>query len=167
MKNLKKILNITIVFIIAIILQTNISRATLEKNLVAIPYSDEYQEWLELPEKQKTNTIVPLAYEITPATPNVSSVNSRLGSSSIESEYDLRNEIESIPVRNQTSTNTCWSFASNTSLETNLKKMKSQTYTFSARYLEYATSRTFLNNEINPRGYYREIDWRREFIYSF
>ena len=85
---------------------------------------------------------------------NVSAlINKRLMGSS---DFDLRNEI-TVRVKDQKTTNTCWVFASNTVLETNLLLTKNQQYDFSEQHLEYATSKTFTDG-INSVGHNRELN---------
>ena len=75
----------------------------------------------------------------------------------INEGFDLRDYI-SIKVRNQERTNTCWAISTNTILETNLLLTQNIGINFSERYLEYATTRFFKNNEENKIGYNRKID---------
>ena len=90
---------------------------------------------------------------------------SKMLSTSINSRYSLKDVITSnLAIRNQEDTGSCWTFAALSSLETNLAlaNYKSSTntskvYDSSERHMEYATSRVFLNNEINPIGYNRQV----------
>lgn len=70
--------------------------------------------------------------------------------------FDLREEI-TVRVKDQKTTNTCWTFASNTVLETNLLLTKNQTYDFSERHMEYATTKTF-SDGTNTLGHNRELN---------
>ena len=69
-------------------------------------------------------------------------------------KFDLRDVI-TVNVRNQQSTQHCWTFASNTVLETNLLLRNNQEYDFSERHMAYATARNFTDG-INKDGYNRE-----------
>ena len=82
--------------------------------------------------------------------------------SSVKNKYSLREIIpENMKIKNQNPTNTCWAFASIASLESNLalqdyKYGRNKTiYDFSERHMDYATSREFLNNQINEFGFNR------------
>ena len=70
--------------------------------------------------------------------------------------FDLREEL-TVRVKDQKTTNTCWTFASNTVLETNLLLTKNQQYDFSERHMEYATSKTF-SDGTNTLGHNRELN---------
>lgn len=69
--------------------------------------------------------------------------------------FDLRNQIE-VPVKNQGTTQDCWTFANNTALETNLQLKNNQKYDFSERHMTYATSKQFKDG-INPEGHNRKV----------
>ena len=71
-------------------------------------------------------------------------------------KFDLREHI-SIPVQDQKSTQYCWTFASNTVLQTNLLLTKKETFDFSERHMEYATSKTF-SDGINNLAHNREVN---------
>lgn len=76
--------------------------------------------------------------------------------SSLNSRYSLKDIISTnLTIRNQQQTNSCWAFAalSNYRNSTNTSKV----YDFSERHMEYATSKTFANNEVNPIGYNRIV----------
>ena len=68
--------------------------------------------------------------------------------------FDLRNTIK-IPIENQYTTNSCWAFANNTVIETNLALRNNEIYDFSERHMVYATSKTFTDG-INSLGYNKE-----------
>lgn len=71
-------------------------------------------------------------------------------------KFDLRTEIE-VKVKDQKTTNDCWTFAANTMLETNILLTKKENFDFSERHLEYSTSKTFADG-INPLGHNREVN---------
>ena len=82
----------------------------------------------------------------------------------MSSKYSLKDVIDSnVTIRNQYDTNMCWAFAGLSSLETNLALKNhyagenlNEVYDFSERHANYATTRLFLNDEVNPLGYNRD-----------
>ena len=151
-KQIKMTLIFVVVLFLSLLLQQNISSAAVFENLTVMPYTQEYQDWLALPEKERNNTIAPSMYDIKITNVSKNTINSNnilKGSASLPAKYDLRKYIK-IPVKNQLTTNTCWAFASNTSLETNILLKRALTYDFSEKYLEYATARQYsFSNSIN------------------
>ena len=88
---------------------------------------------------------------------NIANISLFAGKSSILDKYDLRDDVTTIRVKDQGSSKSCWTFSTLSVLETNLQKTKGEFSDFSERHMNYATSKTFLNGEINPWGYEREI----------
>ena len=73
-----------------------------------------------------------------------------------ESSFDLREHID-ITVKNQMQTQSCWTFPLISEVETNISLTRGyKSPIFSARHMEYATSKTFLD-KTNPWGYNREV----------
>lgn len=161
-KNLKVILLIT--FMIIFIIPLKSWASDVENVLEEVEYTDEYKEWLNLPEGIKKDSIMPRRYNINiPTSDNNARVN-RVKSSLLFSKlmvsnndkYDLRDYIN-MEVRNQGSTGSCWAFATNSAIESNIEKLSgSKSPLFSARYAEYATSKTFLDGQ-NSNAYNREV----------
>ena len=81
-----------------------------------------------------------------------------ISASYTDSSYNLANELN-IKINNQGITNECWAISILTSMETNVGKVNKikNVPDFSERHMDYATSKTFLNNEINEKGYQREV----------
>lgn len=159
----KRIFYIT--FILIFILQIKSFGANIEDVIRNVEYTKEYIEWLNLPKEEQEKTIMPRMYEIeTFNNTNYNARNRRLKSSLISSKlmisnsgsYDLREDIN-ISVRDQGITGQCWAISTNSAIETNIEKTTAKTSPlFSARYTEYATSKTFLD-KINPNSYNREL----------
>ncbi len=130
-----------------------------------VEYTSEYENWLKLPDEEKQNYVIPKRYEIsTYDNTNYCTRSNALKSSLISSKlmisnyknYDLRDCI-SIQVRNQENTGQCWAIATNSAIESNIEKITGQVSPlFSARYIEYATAKTFLDGK-NPIAYNREV----------
>lgn len=71
----------------------------------------------------------------------------------IPSSFDLREKMY-IEVKNQQDTRNCWTFASLTSMETNLKLKYGTSLDFSERHMDFSTSQNFYDSE-NPKGFNR------------
>lgn len=120
-------------------------------------YSPLYLKWEKLSEEEKEKSIMPFPYIINWEREIKDSTSFfALKAAASASRYSLTEDIN-IPVKNQIGTEECWAFTTNTLLETNLKLRNNETIDFSERYLDYATSRTFLGNEINESGFGREV----------
>ncbi len=120
-------------------------------------YSPLYLKWEKLSEEEKEKSVMPFPYIISWER-NIKNHTSLFALKAVASasRYSLADDID-IPVKNQMGTEECWAFTANTLLETNLKLRNNETMDFSERYLDYATSRTFLGNEINESGFGREV----------
>lgn len=120
-------------------------------------YSPLYLKWEKLSEEEKEKSVMPFPYIISWER-NIKNNTSLFALKAVASasRYSLADDIN-IPVKNQMGTEECWAFTANTLLETNLKLRNNETMDFSERYLDYATSRTFLGNEINESGFGREV----------
>lgn len=165
MKKQKKL--ILIIFLIFIIFTFTICQNALANDKMnSNGYTESYKKWLELPDNEKKNYIMPRKYEV-PYT-KIQNKNPLLKASmlgtSADGKFNLKDLISNnLVIKNQQNTNSCWAFASLSSLETNmaLKNYYSQSeekiYDFSERHMEYATSRVFKNNEINSMGYSRTV----------
>ena len=145
----------------------------LESKLTADDYSEEYEQWLQLSEEEKENTIQPRKYDIVTKSDNqtyLKGLNNvfktqQLLRATITANYDLRDIIpENLAIRNQMQTNSCWAFATIGMLESHLalrdKNASEPTtiYDFSEKHMNYATARTaFLNNQINEYGFTKNI----------
>lgn len=106
-------------------------------DLVEMPYSDKYIQWISLSEEERKNTIEPSKYNID--VPKVKTeLREKLLFASLESSYDLRDHV-SIPVNNQGSLGCCWTFSSLESLEICAKRTIGVTYGFSKRHMDYGT----------------------------
>jgi len=131
--------------------------------------SEDYLKWLESEDKESVP--MPRMYEVME---NYQSTEIRsekikdslfgardniLGTNSVENirRYFLGDEI-ALRVKNQKNTTECWAFSIISSLESNMAKLRGiENINFSERHMDYATSRTFLNNQINEKGFYREL----------
>lgn len=169
MKKLKKsVIVITLLVIILILLAYQKVFASNTINLFQkTEYTEDFKKWLELSEEEKKHVMMPRMYAI--ENTNIVSKNplykARMLKASMTSRYSLKDIIPSnVVIRNQQQTNSCWAFATLSSLETNLALANykkginlSKIYDFSERHMEYATSKIFANNIENKIGYNRKV----------
>ena len=139
----KRLFRLIVVVIILFIAMFN--SKTIAINFDAKNVSEKYEEWLELSEKNKQNTIAPLPFNVraNAKTGVVNRLKYLLKTPTLPSKYDLRDYID-IEVKNQLSTEECWAFSANSSLETYLDK-RGEKYNFSERHIEYDTVNNFLD----------------------
>ena len=141
-------------FIIVILLVLSINSKSNAMEIEKSEISAKYQEWLNLSEEEKKNTIAPLAFNVRSKINNDNKNRSILTSTSIPERYDLREHID-IEIKNQMSTGMCWAFSANSALETYLG-LKGKTYNFSERHIEYETANNLIGGE-NKMALNREI----------
>lgn len=129
-----------------------------------IEISQSYLEYLELTDEEKEKTLAPRMYDIPQSKQTVTNPFrlSRMLGSLIQPKYSLKTTIpENMVIKNQLATGTCWAFASLASLESyfalqDYKNARTPVvYDFSEKHMDYATSRVFLNGEINEFGFDR------------
>ena len=168
MKNVKKILIITVLFMVVTIFIGHVVFAEeLQDCLVdKIEDTEEFKKWEALPDEEKEKVIQPANFVVPKTkieTKNPINIVDAL-SALYEKKYDLRDIISNnLVVKNQGRTDTCWTFAGIAMLETNLAMRDynnnlgtSKVYDYSERHMDYATSRTFLNNKLNEYGFGRD-----------
>lgn len=169
MNKLKRIciISMLLVFILISLLNVKIFAIDNENVLQQEEYSEEFKRWLELPEEEREKIMMPRPYEIRNTNVRYRSplYMAKMVKASMNGRYSLKDQIPAnLVIKNQKSTNSCWTFATASALETNLaianlKKGTnlSKVYDFSERHIEYFTSKTFSNGEINVHGYNREV----------
>lgn len=165
MSILKKSLLLSVLAIVFVISTTRIVLAENSNSLVIKnDYSEEYKQYLKLTEDEKANTTRPIMFNILKTNTiaeNPFRLIKKVGASQLP-YYSLKDDIpNNVVIKNQGTTNTCWAFASLSSLETHLalkSSNKSKVYDFSERHMNYSTTREFLNSQINPIGFNRKIN---------
>ena len=156
MKKLKKI-SIILMILISFLIAPKVFAKSNNDEIRKVEYSEDFKRWLKLSDEEKNKTIQPRMYDVIVTDFNTRNVfyKVRLLGAKSNSKYNLKNIIpENLLTKDQQQTNSCWTFAALTSLETNLalsdyrQGTKSKTYDFSERHMEYATSKIFKNNDI-------------------
>lgn len=169
MNKLKRICIILMVLVVILISLLNVKIFAIDNEnvLQQEEYSEEFKRWLELPEEERKKVMMPRPYEIKNTNVQYRSplYMAKMVKASMNGRYSLKDQIPAnLVIKDQKSTNSCWAFATVSALETNLaianlKKGTnlSKVYDFSERHIEYFTSKTFSNGEINVHGYNREV----------
>ncbi len=164
-----------IIFAINLILLIIIFSGTVFAEEFKLNTTEAYEEWQNLSEDEKTNSIMPRTFDIDVPNsilnehkrnlPNmIYQLLSKIKINNFknvlavnEPRYNLADKLN-IRVENQGSTSECWAFSVLKSFETNIALSNGVTEIpdFSERHMDYATSRTFLNG-INEKGINREV----------
>ena len=123
-------------------------------------FTDEYIAWNKLSDEEKKNTTKPPmcdydATEYNRVKTNIKSSFDSFTKVKLPAKYDIRNTEYKATMRNQMNTGGCWAFSAATALEIFTKISLGLDYVYSARHIEYATSRYFLNDEVNDWGFNR------------
>lgn len=180
MRKLKKISGVIIaLMIIFCIANTVFAEEVIDYISEAISddveYSEEFKNWQSLPAEEKMKVMQPSTFavpKVKAESANPINIVDSLATT-YESKFDLRNIIKNnVSIKNQGQTNGCWAFASLATLESNLamrdykeNQEASKVYDFSERHMVYATSKTFLDNKINDKGFSKEpVDGGNAFI---
>ncbi len=164
---MRKPISIKIIFFMAFILvfslKIEVLGANIEDKIGSVEYTEEYKAWLNLTDEEQKNSVMPRMYDTSnySSDSKVNVLKSAIFSPRLTAtnytKYDLRDDIN-INVRNQGGTGSCWAFATNSAIESNIEKTTNKiSPMFSARYTEYATAKTFLDG-INSKAYNREVN---------
>ena len=155
--------------LIALVLILNISSSVFAvndtgKSELILTLSEDFKNWNNLSDEEKSKVIMPIASANNLTEKDENSANSFFygiqnffTKASIPSEYNLTEDIN-IPVKHQGSTGECWAFSMTSVLESYLALSQPGEVIprYSARHMDYATSKTFLDG-INIKGYNREV----------
>ena len=162
-----KKLTIFISAILVILLTSSRVWAFDSNNIVAdMDYSQEYLKWLELDDETRENSLMPKMYNIYSGDKEFANPvkYARLLGSTLQTKFNLKDYISNnMVIKNQGKLGACWAFSNLAGLETNLalsdyyNNKTAKNYDFSERHLEYSTTKTFLNNEVNENGFNRAV----------
>lgn len=177
-KQQKKLILIMLIFFISLLFLNPISFANdVDNFLQPVEYSDDFKEWLQLSDEEKSKVIMPRMYDIDYTKKNSKNLLTLIRSAraSLDSRFSLKDLIpKNLVIRDQQQTNLCWAIATLSSLETNLALSNykqginlSKVYDFSERHMEYATTREFADGAINEKGYNRKIGSGGAYQFSF
>lgn len=113
-------------------------------------YTDEYKNWLTLSDKEKEKVIMPAMCKNNSKDKFglVGNSSTNLGGSVTDARYDLREHGLVTSVKDQGASNSCWAFATNASIESNLLVNGKGTYDLSEAHLELSTQNTHNYNRL-------------------
>lgn len=135
---------------------------SLTQNLIRREYTKEYKEYLQLTEEERQKVLPPRMFEVEESTKEIKNPLrlARSVGNALTPKFSLKDVIgENVVAKNQGVTNSCWCFATMSSLETNLAltEDKEKVYDFSEKHMNYATSQSFLNDAKNEKGFNRQV----------
>ena len=170
MKKQKKLIKIRIfalIVFLALFICNNVFAINVSEKIIGLDYSKEYLEWLKLDDETKKNSIMPRIYNVysNPDKNIQNPIKSAIAvQATTENKFNLKDYIKNnLVIKAQKNLGSCWAFASMASIETNLaltnyyNNKTEKLYDFSERYMEYVTSQSFLNNEVNKIGGCRKV----------
>ena len=170
MKKQKKLIKIrvfTLIVFLALLICNSVFATNVSEKIKGLDYSKEYLEWLKLDEETKKNSIMPRRYNVY-SNPDKNIQNPLKAAIAVQAtttnKFNLNDYIKrNLVIKNQKRLGSCWAFAGMGSIETNLaltnyyNNKTEKLYDFSERYMEYVSSQSFLNNEVNPIGGNRKV----------
>jgi len=120
-------------------------------------YSEAYKQWIRLSEEERSKYIEPIKYAFSFEGETNQYPVQKLSAKAALPRYSLKEDMK-IDVKDQANTNSCWAQVAVTQMETNTSALtKKDSPLFSARHMEYATSRFFANGEVNTKGFNRNV----------
>lgn len=160
--------NLVLFFIIGLLCGGKVGTvyANEDVEVVSCVLSEAYKEWLLLSDEDKDKTLMPAMCDSEANKTDIaaSGVKSKVESmftqgvrATLPARYDIRDTSFTTVIKNQGSTGGCWTFATTTALEVYMKKKYGLDFIFSARHIEYVSTRKFLDG-VNRFGYNRTLD---------
>ena len=120
--------------------------------------SDEYNDYMNLSDKDKENYVAPLYCDELKDMNTLSSVtyksNKSIGASARDASYNSRDAGYITSVKNQYSLGTCWSFSSISAVESNALKKGLGTFDLSESHMIYSTISAAYSDEAGKFGKY-------------
>ncbi len=113
--------------------------------------SEEFKKWENLLPKERENVIQPYYSNIdikdSIKRSKYNQLLSQVGSATVDSQYNLKNRISNIKVKNQQLTGACWAFSFTSALETTLaNKYNTTSVEYSPMHIDYKTAQMFKRN---------------------
>lgn len=160
-KNIKDKVAISVLLIIMLVIPS--VYAVEDIQFIEPECTEEYKVWMELSDEEKEKVLEPRKYNIEMNDGNNATLlkNSRIATKNVYSllkstasytdkKFNLKNLIaNNMKMKDQKQTNTCWTFAAMSSLETNLAlknyyaNKTEKLYDFSERHMAYMMSQSF------------------------
>ena len=160
-KNIKDKVAISVLLIIMLVIPS--VYAVEDIQFIEPECTEEYKVWMELPDEEKEKVLEPRKYNIEMNDGNNATLlkNNRIATKNVYSllkstasytdkKFNLKNLIaNNMKMKDQKQTNTCWTFAAMSSLETNLAlknyyaNKTEKLYDFSERHMAYMMSQSF------------------------
>ena len=172
-KSIIKIISLFLIIVATFSFGLVFASTDLESKLAVDDYSEQYEQWLQLSDEEKENSIEPRKYDIITQKDNATYLKElnnvfriqQLLRATISAKYNLKDVIpENVAIKNQMSTNSCWAFATIGMLESHLAlrdknaSNSTVTYDFSEKHMNYATAKSaFLNGETNEYGFTKKL----------
>ncbi len=155
-----------IVIIIGLLLFNNVYALDYVKN-AGCTLTNEYIEWLKLPDAERRKVIEPNKCEETIKYSSINIINSNV--SSIDnvdyktlSKFDLRNvsgKSYVTPQKDQDNTNLCWTFATNSVIESAALVEGGSALDLSEKHIAFNTTYKIDDGNYNPLGFYSNTSW--------
>ena len=165
--NYRKIL---IILLLIFSLKGSVSKVELVQNYIKYnnnnsiqecEYSDEYEKWLKLTDEEKQEYIMPKVCKTVTKKDSIlpefsiSVFQEKAVEVLIPTSFDLRNvdgKNYVTSVKNQKQTGTCWAFATNSSIESNILKNYGKNYDLAEMHISYDTSYKYFTDGTNNDG---------------
>lgn len=140
--------------ILLVIMTLSITLNINAQEIESCELSDAYIKWTKLSKEDQDKYVKPTVckYEEIVVSKAKKSI---LKSSLLPASYNSRSTGKVTGIRNQMDVGSCWAFSSSSMTESYILKNYSKTYQFSTRHMDYASSRYFLNSQINYNGFNR------------
>lgn len=147
---MKKRINVLLILMFALVVfNTNIYAKENDVNITKVPYSQEYEEWLKLPEEVRENTIAPQKYSSS-ENEDISNSTKIKARETLPTKYNTLDYMN-VKVKNQGIRGLCWAFSLTTAMEIACNKYENEIYEFSPLHIDYSTVPNF-KDRINPFG---------------
>ena len=143
------------IIVLTLLLLSTVAFATSEEDkIILIEKSESFLQWEKLSEEERKSAIQPSYFDINlKDSIKRSTYNQYLSeSATLETEYNLKDQLSNIFVKNQKSVGACWAFAYSNAIETTIEnKYNRQVMEYSPMHMDYMTG-TIYNRTIGEGG---------------